>query len=327
MGAYRKMKKRSLGNTGILVSEIGFGTWGLGGGHNGAVAYGAADEKVSLEALAEAIHQDINFFDTSDLYGWGKSEELLGRVSCRREDMVIASKTGFIDKDGTQNFSKKHITESLKKSLSRLNTGYVDIYQLHSPSVEELIENPEPVETLYELKKSGLIRAAGISTRSPQDALPFIEKFPSVDCYQVNFNLADYRALDSGLFELCMKKNIGLVARTPFAFGFLACCGNEVQKFGEFDHRANLDSRRIELWKKMGESFRKLMGSEDPNISPAQNALRFVLSFKAVSTVIPGMLTSEQVIENSKASELGCIAAEKLREIEKSYKQIFEVAN
>src|SRR5437899_9108690 len=125
------MNYRALGDTGLRVSEIGFGTWGLGGDTGGAISYGPTSDETSRAALRCALDEGINFFDTSDLYGFGHSEELLGEVfgDCR-DQVVIASKGGFVDAV-KQDFSPMHLRNALEKSLRRLRTDYVDLYQLH----------------------------------------------------------------------------------------------------------------------------------------------------------------------------------------------------
>ena len=146
------MKYRELGRSGLKVSELGFGTWGIGGNQNGAIGYGPTDDDESIAALETAFDQGINFFDTSDLYGFGKSESLLGKAfSHRRDRVIIASKFGFKNFDGNQDFSPGYMRKALESSLQRLNSSYIDLYQLHSPPTA-IVENSDLI--INELTKA-----------------------------------------------------------------------------------------------------------------------------------------------------------------------------
>ncbi|MCE7913035.1 MAG: aldo/keto reductase, partial [Candidatus Brocadia sp.] len=180
------MKYRKLGNTGIEVSEIGFGTWGLGGN-----SYGPVDDNVSKTALRFAFDSGITFYDTSDLYGNGHSEEVLGdALHDVRDKIIISTKVGLLPHTGFGmpcDFSPAYIRQELDVSLRRLRSDYVDIYLLHSPTIEMLREDREIVATLQILKEAGKIHAYGISVRSPDDGLVAIQEF-GINVVQVNFN-------------------------------------------------------------------------------------------------------------------------------------------
>src|SRR5438132_633002 len=138
------MKYREFGNTGIKVSEIGFGAWAIGGNEHGN-SYGPTDDKDSLEAIHRAIDLGCNFFDSADVYGFGHSEDVLGKgLKNYRDRVVIASKVGgdFYSGAGRQNFSADYIKFALDRSLERLKTDYIDIYQLHNPPLK-IIEKPQ----------------------------------------------------------------------------------------------------------------------------------------------------------------------------------------
>ena len=185
------MKYRPLGLTGLQVSEIGFGAWGIGGDAGGAVAYGHVDRKDSIRAVRAAIESGVSFFDTADFYGFGESEAILGEaLAGMRSQAILASKVGMITKDGAQDFSAGHIAASVEGTLRRLKTDYLDLYQLHSPPTEILRRDHEAVIALERLKQSGKIRAWGLSARSPDDARIAISGL-SVASVQVNFNLVD----------------------------------------------------------------------------------------------------------------------------------------
>ena len=128
------MRYRKFGKSGLQISEIGFGSWGIGGAVQGALGYGPTNDKDSQLALRRAFELGINFYDTADLYGFGHSESLLGETFQKmREKVIFASKVGFLNPEGAQDFSVQHIEKSLHESLNRFQTDYIDLYQLHNP--------------------------------------------------------------------------------------------------------------------------------------------------------------------------------------------------
>jgi len=288
------MEYRRLGSTGIGVSVLGFGTWGLGGD-----SYGDVDDAVSERALRVAQEAGINFFDTADLYGGGHSEEVLGRTfASLRDRVVIATKGGTLPHRGfhmPQDFSPSYLTSALEASLRRLGTDYVDLYQLHSPPIDVLEKEPGIVETLERLRREGKIRSYGISVRSPDEGVTAVKRwgFPVV---QVNFNMIDQRAIDNGLFELAGSTATGIIARTPLAFGYLTGALTGAEVFGERDHRRNWPQDQRERWAQAPSRFAALNEHRDRTM--AQLALQYCLSHPAVSTTIPGMLSAAEVVEN-----------------------------
>ncbi len=301
------MRYRTLGATGIRVSEIGFGAWGIGGSSNGAVAYGPTDDETSRRAVRSAFECGVNFFDTADFYGFGHSETVLGNaLRDVRGNVVIATKAGMLSASGEQDFSPQHLLRSLEKSLSRLGTDYVDLFQLHSPPIDLLLRDDRYVSTLEGLRREGKIRAYGISARSPGDALIAVRDL-GFRCVQVNFNLLDQRAMETGLFDLCQRKGAGIIGRTPLCFGFLTGQYSAAAQFDPNDHRSRWSLEQRERWASaLGLFLAKVKSSAEQ--TPAQFALRFCLSFAAISTVIPGMLTEEHVRENALASGLGALS-------------------
>lgn len=308
------MRYRQLGATGIRVSEIGFGAWGLGGDTKGAVAYGPTDEAESRAALLRAVETGINFFDTSDLYGFGHSEEVLGKaLRAVRPKVVIATKGGLLDASGAQDFSAVHIERAIESSLRRLQTDYVDLFQLHNPPPSFLKQGDETMIALERLRAAGKIRAFGISLRGPDDG-PAAVRDLGVQSVQVNFNLLDQRARENGLFELCAERNVGVIARTPLVFGFLTGRYSASDAFEPSDHRRRWNAEQLQRWAEAHRLFAAMMDSGKGE-TPSQFALRFCLSFDCVSTAIPGMLKVEHVIENAGASELGRLSLDVCRRI------------
>lgn len=312
------MHYRSFGRSEALVSEIGFGTWGIGGTHQGAVAYGPTDDRESLAALQLAYDRGVTFYDTADLYGYGHSERLLGQALGKvRSKIFIATKAGFLDADGRQDFSSAHLQRSLTASLKRLGTGYVDLFQLHSPGLAILQEGPDIIGWLHSLRQSGLARWVGISARSPEEGLVIASEF-EIDALQVNFNLTDQRALQNGLLDLCANRGIAVIVRTPLCFGFLTGAFAGQDEFDATDHRSRWSREQRQRWNEAQVMFRQSLPGEE-NQTPAQLALRFCLSYPGVSTTIPGMLKPEHVVENARASDLGPLANDELRCIEELY--------
>lgn len=157
------MKYRDFGATGIKVSEIGFGCWQIGGNGRGN-SYGPTDDKASSEALLKALDLGINFFDTADVYGFGHSEEILGKTfRGKRDRVILATKVGadFYQGQGFQTFTPDYVRFALEKSLKRLQTEYIDVYLLHNPPLK-LIGKEETFEILKDLKKEGKIRTFGV---------------------------------------------------------------------------------------------------------------------------------------------------------------------
>lgn len=298
------MNYRQLGATGIQVSEIGFGAWGIGGSQNGDVAYGPADSNESLRALRRALELGITFYDTSDFYGYGHSEELIGQAFQEvRDQVVIATKVGLLDAAGTQDFSPDQIRRSINESLRRLRTDYIDLYQLHSPSLDTLADNTHLLPLLQSLQQEGKIRAYGISVRSPSDGLEAVTKY-GFTCLQANFNMLDQRAEDNGLFQLSLAQNVGIIARTPLCFGFLTGKYSDSSTFHPLDHRLQWSSGQIKRWADAYNLFAPAIGKDQVQ-TQTQIALRFCLSYSAISTTIPGMLTRQHVEENVLASDFG----------------------
>jgi aryl-alcohol dehydrogenase-like predicted oxidoreductase len=314
------MRYRKLGATGITVSEIGFGTWGLGGAANGAVAYGPTDDAQSTRALRSALDHGINFFDTADLYGFGHSEIVLGQaLRDVRRHVVIATKAGFLGADGAQDFSRGHLRRALDASLTRLGTDYIDLFQLHDPPMKLLEQDPNILESLIQLQREGLIRAYGVSARSPNDALVAVNQL-GFRCVQVNFNLADQRAIENGLLDFCARVNAGVVVRTPLSFGFLTGRYTADTQFDLQDHRNRWSAEQRQRWIDSVQKLLPVSSGRDQQ-THAQLALRFCLSFPAVATVIPGMLSDAHVRENAAASDLGALPEVECAAIVDAYRE------
>lgn len=305
------MRYRPLGTTGITVSEIGFGGWGIGGITEGATSYGPTDDRESVRALEEAYNQGINFFDTAGTYG--RSEALIGLTfRNRRDKVVIATKVGFIGHTDPQDFSTDNLINSLKRSLKNLRTDYVDLYQLHSPKINE-VNLSEISDMLSVLKSRGLIRAFGVSVKSPKDGL-IVLQHSSFGSLQVNLSMIDQRAIDNGLLKKAKEQGVGIIGRTPLNFGFLTDNGMTMNlDFGPQDHRSSWSMKQLKTWQKAAQ----LLSEINPykNKSLTQFALRFCIDTYGISTVIPGMLTFQDVQDNVATSNLTPLSADTINKV------------
>lgn len=313
------MRYRKLGQ--FTVSEIGFGGWGIGGLTEGATSYGPTDDYVSKAAIRLALKQGINFFDTSNIYGDGHSEELIGEVmhqdNCRNK-VIIATKGGFSRHLPKQteiiDLSRQNLRKSLAGSLQRLKTDCVDLFQLHSPPIE--IVNEEVVNTLQELKKEGLIKDFGFSLKSPLDGHKAIAL--GFKILQVNFSMIDQRAWDCELLDKAKKEGVSLIARTPFCFGFLTGKIKNLD-FHPRDHRSSWPRAQLEKWLEAAKMFNEI--NEKDKRSLATLALKFCLFPETVATVIPGIHNPAEALENTAASNWPDLTQEEISQIRNIYKQ------
>ena len=312
------MKYRKLGNSDLEISEIDFGCWGIGGLTPGATSYGETDDDLSISALKCAFDNGINFFDTSNVYGYGHSEKLLGNAfNKNRTEVFLATKVGFVDYNSPADFSIDSVLLSLEASLIRLKTHYVDVLQLHNITYEDLKRSPLLIKCLTQLKDEGTVRAFGISVKSPKDAIDIFELF-QFQVIQANFNILDIRVLSSGLYNLIENHNIGFIARTPLAFGFLTGNFSENHLFSTNDHRSKWSQSQINLWIKGSRDLLNLC-SESKSSPNHEIAIRFCLSYPLVSTCLVGMLTPHEVLLNINSSFKGPLSLESTKLIESNH--------
>ncbi|HEY9868598.1 MAG TPA: aldo/keto reductase [Candidatus Obscuribacterales bacterium] len=307
----------------MRVSEIGFGAWAIGGNQHGN-SYGPTEDKTSLEAVQRALELGCNFFDTADVYGFGHSEELLGRAlrSCR-DRVVIATKAGgnFYRGRGQQDFSPEYLRFAFEKSLERLKTDYIDIYQLHNPPLK-LIEDAKTYALLKELKRDGRIRAWGVSIFDPVEGLAAI-KVGNPDCIQVVYNIFTTKAADE-LFARAQQAACAIIAREPLANGFLTGKYAEDAQFPTGDIRHAWPRHYIAARCRAAKRLKTV--ADAASLSLAQFALKFVLSRPEVSVVIPGIKTPEQAEENLTASDGGPLSSEQLSLIASLAARNFDIA-
>jgi len=299
------MHYRTLGRTGLRVSEVGFGAWAIGGPSKLGeleIGWGEVDDAMSLRAIDAAYDAGVTFFDTSDAYGAGRSETLLGKaLKPKRDRVVIATKVGNRTVDGrwVKDFSNAWIPQALDASLARLGMDYVDLYQLHSPT-DTADYRDEAFEALETLKAQGKIRGYGVSV-GPAAHGPWVIRNTRADTIQVVYNLLD-REPEDELLPLAHAQGVGIIARVPLASGFLTGKFPADVTFPANDHRARTyppeKARRL-----TGQVARLGFLAEGRPKTLAQAALQYCLSHPAVSAVIPGAKTPEQARANAAASD------------------------
>jgi aryl-alcohol dehydrogenase-like predicted oxidoreductase len=295
------MNYRPLGRTGLQVSELSFGTWAIGG------SWGQTDEAESLRALDRAIGEGVNFFDTADVYGDGRSERLLARAAKGREDRVhIATKfcrAGDIRDPKTYTYDK--VSEWCENSLRRLERETIDLYQIHCPPIE-ILKDGSVFGVLDRLQREGKIRAYGVSVESVEEGLLCLEQ-PGVQALQIIFNIFRQKPIDTLLPE-AKRRGVGLLVRLPLASGLLTGKFSADARFEPDDHRNfNRDGQAFNV----GETFAGLPFEKGVELarelawiaegrggSMTHASLRWLLDFPEITCVIPGFKSVRQVEDN-----------------------------
>jgi aryl-alcohol dehydrogenase-like predicted oxidoreductase len=300
------MRTRTLGRTEIKVSEVGFGAWAIGGTASLGqfqIGWGKVDDSESIRAIEAAFELGIDFFDTADVYGAGHSEELLAKVfSTRRDQVVIASKGGNLtDKHGQwqKDFSGEFLSQRVEDSLRRLKSDYIDLYQLHTPSTGEQLEQAlANAETLDRLVEQGKIRAYGISIGPLEHGLRQIEAGYG-STIQVVYNILQ-REPEKELLPKAKEAKIGIIPRVPLAYGFLTGKFTKDSTFGPDDHRSHsVPPEKLRDWVEKTDRLKPI--AAEVGISMPQLALQYILAHEAVSVVIPGAKSEQQVKQNAAA--------------------------
>ena len=315
------MNYRTLGRTGWTVSEISFGAWAIGG------AWGGVDDKESLAALHAALDGGVNFFDTADVYGDGRSERLLAKLRKeRKEKFYIATKAGRrLPKQVPEGYNHANLTSWIERSLRNLDTDTIDLLQLHCPPTE-VFYMPEVFGSLDELVRAGKLRHYGVSVEKVEEAIKAVE-FPNVQSVQIIFNIFRQRPADL-FFAEAQRRKVGILARVPLASGLLSGKITRESKFAKDDHR-NFN-RRGEAFDR-GETFagvdfetglnavEELKSFTPKGATLAQLALRWILEFPAVTCAIPGAKRPAQVAENIATSSLPPLSKAALKKIDSLY--------
>ena len=320
------MKYRIFGKTNWKVSEVGLGTWALGGG------WGRVSESDAIGVLEKAIERGINFFDTADVYGDGKSEQLIGQVLKSTDQKIyVATKFGRrLDPHVSSGYTKDNLERFLDRSLGNLGVDTIDLIQLHCPPID-LYYKPEVFEALDSFVEQGKIQHYGVSVEKVEEGLKAIE-YPRVVSVQIIFNIFRQRPLEL-FFEQCKKKNIAVIARVPLASGLLTGKMSLTTKFPEDDHR---NYNRQGKFFDVGETFsgvnfeiglkavEELKRIKPEDISCVQMALKWILMHSEVSCVIPGAKNTKQLEENISASELTDLDPDVLKGIKIIYEKFIK---
>lgn len=318
------MKYRQLGKTGFNISEISLGTWQVGG------KWGSTFNTESAEHIINtAIDNGINFIDTADVYSNRMSEKTVGKVIRERSERVyLATKCGrFLNPHNNENYTTKALREYIETSLKNTGLEVLDLIQLHCPPTE-VYYRPEIFGLFERLKEEGKILNLGVSVEKVEEALKAIE-FENVTTVQIIFNMFRHRPSEL-FFKEAQRRNVGVIVRVPLASGLLTGKYSTSTTFGKDDHRTF--NRNGEAFDK-GETFsginfeKGLMAVEKlkqlfPNMNNlAPLALRWVLNFDAVSTVIPGASRVEQVHSNLSTFDLPDFTPEQLEAINDIYNE------
>lgn len=315
------MQYRKLGRTGWQVSTISFGAWAIGG------AWGTVDDKDSLAALHRAIDNGVNFIDTADVYGDGRSERLVAQLRRERSETIyVATKAGRrLDPHVAEGYNRENLTAFVERSMKNLDTEALDLLQLHCPPTE-VYYMPETFGVLDDLVKAGKLRYYGVSVEKVEQALKAIE-YPNVQTVQIIFNIFRQRPCEL-FFAEATRRNVGILARVPLASGMLTGKLTPGSTFEPDDHRAN--NRHGEHFDR-GETFSGvdyetgLKAVEELRaLLPAgwtlpQFALRWILMFEAVTCAIPGAKNPAQAGDNTFAADLPVIPSVIMVQVRKIY--------
>lgn len=315
------MKYRSFGRTGWQVSEIGFGAWAIG------AEWGAVSEQDAIAALHASLDNGVNFIDTADVYGDGRSERLISQVLKERSERVyVASKAGRrLNPHVPEGFTKENLTKFIERSLRNLDVESLDLVQLHCPPYQ-IYYMPEVFGILDDLVEEGKIKFYGVSVEKVEEAIKALE-YPNIQSVQIIFNIFRQRPAEM-FFELAKKHQMGILARVPLASGLLTGKMTRSTSFASDDHR---NFNRYGEAFDVGETFSgvdydtgldavdELKPLVPEGVTMAQFALRWILMFDAVSLAIPGAKNVQQATDNAQAANMPAFSDEVMGTIRQIY--------
>jgi aryl-alcohol dehydrogenase-like predicted oxidoreductase len=315
------MQYRELGRTGWKISDISFGAWAIGG------AWGSVSDDESLAALRKAIDCGVNFIDTADVYGDGRSERLIAQLKkSTKSEIIVATKAGRrLPKQTVAGYSRQNLAMWVEDSLRNLATDCLNLLQLHCPPTA-LYDSPEVFGILDDMVRAGKIRHYGVSVEKIEEALKAVE-FPNVQTVQIIFNCFRQRPAEK-FFVRAKERRVGILARVPLASGLLTGKFRQDSAFAADDHR-NFN-RHGEAFD-MGETFsgvdyntglaavEEMRTLVPAGVSMSQFALRWILMFDAVTCAIPGGKRAEQVADNCRASELPPLTSQAMAGVQRIY--------
>jgi aryl-alcohol dehydrogenase-like predicted oxidoreductase len=315
------MQYRELGRTGWKVSSVSFGAWAIGG------TWGDVSDRESLAALHAALDSGVNFFDTADVYGDGRSERLIAQLRRERsEPFYVATKAGRrLNPHVTEGYNRKNLTAFVERSLVNLEVESLDLLQLHCPPTP-VYDRPEVFAILDDLQRTGKLQHYGVSVEKVDEALQALD-YPGVQSVQIIFNMFRHKPRDK-FFAEAARRGVGILARLPLSSGMLTGKLTPASTFATDDHRSfNREGAAFDK----GETFSGLdyeIGLEavdrlrpltPPGASLAQLALRWILMFPEVTCAIPGGKRPSQVEENVAAADLPPLTDEAMAAVDKVY--------
>ncbi|HUE23973.1 MAG TPA: aldo/keto reductase [Bryobacteraceae bacterium] len=315
------MHYRALGRTGWNVSAISFGAWAIGG------AWGSVSDAESMAALHEAIDCGVNFIDTADVYGMGRSERLIAQLRRERsEPIVVATKAGRrLSPHTADGYNAQNLTAFVEDSLRNLSAECLDLVQLHCPPTD-VYYRPEVFGALDRLAEAGKIRYYGVSVERVEEALKAIE-YTGVQSVQIIFNCFRQRPAEL-FFQQARKRQVGILARVPLASGLLTGKLTRDSQFAADDHRRfNRHGESFDVGETFSgvdygtalEAVEELRPLAPAGASMAQFALRWILAFDAVTCAIPGGKSPAQVADNCAASDLPPLPEDTMRAVRAIY--------
>ncbi len=317
------MNTRSFGNTGIQVSEIGLGCWQLGGSD-----WGDVDETQCLAILAAAVDAGVDFFDTADVYGDGRSEELIGKfLKQTGHELFVATKLGRTPELYPDGYSEARLRTATENSLRRLGVEALDLTQLHCVPAE-ILRQGDIFEWLRKLRAEGKILRFGASVESMDEALVCLEQ-PGLVSLQIIFNLFRQKPAEV-LFPTALANKVALVVRLPLASGALAGKFTLDTVFPANDHRNyNRDGKAFNVGETFaGLPYEKAVELADAlkplvpeGLTPAQMSQRWILDHPAVTTVITGASLPSQVTANAGVSDLAPLCPELHETLRRFYQE------
>ena len=315
------MNYRQLGRTPWKVSDISFGAWAIGG------SWGQVSDAEAMSALNQALDSGVNFIDTADVYGDGRSERLIAQLrKTRKEPLVVATKAGRrLPKQTVEGYTRENLTGWVEDSLRNLDCDAIDLLQLHCPP-SALYERAEVFGILDDLVKAGKLRYYGVSVQKLSEAIRATE-YPNVQSVQIIFNIFRQRPADE-FWEIAKQRKVGILARVPLASGLLTGKLRRETSFAADDHRNfNRQGESFDVGETFSgvdyetglaavEELRKLVPA---GMTLPQFALRWILMFDAVTCAIPGGKRAEQVADNCRASDLPALSKETMQAVGKIY--------
>ena len=318
------MQYRELGRTGWNVSTISFGAWAIGG------TWGNVKDDESLAALHHALDLGVNFFDTADVYGDGRSEQLLAKLHKERSEIFyVATKAGRrLNPHMAAGYNKEHLTAFVEHSLKNLEVEALDLLQLHCPPTQ-VYYMPEVFDALDGLVQDGKVRYYGVSVEKVEEALKAIE-YPHVQSVQIIFNIFRQRPSDL-FFGEAQRRRVGILARLPLSSGMLTGKMDRMSSFEADDHRQfnrqGVGFDRGETFSGLDyeiglEAVEELRSLVPANMTLTQLALRWILMSPAVTCAIPGAKRPSQVEENVKAADLPPLSDETMTQVREIYDRL-----